>query len=70
MPSQPLLAEGGHEGAALGRVDDLGHVLPGQVEDLGVVVGVEEGLDLLDERELLLGELEVHACLDLQAGAI
>ena len=47
------LAQGGHEGAALGGVDDLGHVLPGQVEDVGVVVGIEEGLDLLDEGQLL-----------------
>ena len=41
-------------------VDDLGHVLAGDVEDLGVVVGVEEGLDLFHELQLLGGELEVH----------
>ena len=51
-----------------GRVDDLGHVLPGQVEHLGIVVGVEEGLDLLDERELLLRELEVHGAVTSGAG--
>ncbi len=50
-----------HEGAPLGRVDDLGHVLPGHVEDLGVVVGVEEGLDLLHEGQLLRREFELHA---------
>jgi len=43
----------GHEGATQGRVDDLGHVLPGHVEDLGVVVVVEELLHVLDELELL-----------------
>ena len=46
--------------AALGRVDDLGHVLPGHVEDVGVVVLVEERLDLLGEGLLLGRELEVH----------
>ena len=61
------LAQRGHEGAALGRVDDLGHVLPGQVEDLGVVVGVEEGLDLLHEGQLLRRELELHGCLSRNA---
>src|SRR3954453_21501941 len=49
-----------HEGAPLGRVDDLGHVLAGDVEDVDVVVVVAEGDDLLGERLLLLGELEVH----------
>ena len=44
-----------------GRVDDLGHVLPRHVEHLGVVVLVEEPLDLVDEGELLGGEVEVHA---------
>ena len=55
-----LLADLGHEGPALRGVDDLGHVLPGHVEDLGVVVGVEEGLDLLHEGLLLVAELEIH----------
>ena len=59
--AQPApLPEGGHEGPALGGVDDLGHVLPGQVEDLGVVIGVEEALDLLHEGQLLRREFEVH----------
>ena len=43
-----------------GRVDDLGHVLAGQVEDVGVVVLVEELLDLGREGALLGRELEVH----------
>ena len=55
-----LLAQLGHELAAQRGVDDLGHVLPGDVEDLGVVVVVEELLHVLDELELLGGELEVH----------
>ena len=55
-----LLAELAHERAALGRVDDLRHVLPGQVEDVGVVVLVEELLDLGREGLLLGRELEVH----------
>ena len=63
------LADLGHELAALGRVDDLGHVLPGQVEDLGIVMGVEELLDLLGELELLGGELEVHGRVPPQAAA-
>src|SRR5580658_309204 len=59
--SDPALGtHGGHEGPALWRVNDLGHVFPGQVEDIGVVIGVEEGLDLFDERQLLIGELELH----------
>ncbi len=61
IPSQPCAAHLGHEGPALRGVDDLGHVLPGDVEDLGVVVLVEEPLDLGDEGELLGRELEVHA---------
>ena len=59
-PEPALLAHLGHEGPALRGVDDLGHVLPGDVEDLGVVVVVEEALDLVDEGELLGRELEVH----------
>ena len=43
-----------HEGTALGCVDDLGHVLAGDVEDVRIVVLVAEGDDLLGER-LLLG---------------
>ena len=58
QPSPP--AHLGHEGSPGRGVDDLGHVLPGEVEDLGVVVLVEETLDLLDEGKLLRGELEVH----------
>ena len=41
-------------------VDDLRHVLAGRVEDLGVVVGVEELLDLGEKGPLLRGEIEVH----------
>ena len=60
--AQPaLLADLGHEGPAGGGVADLGHVLPGGVHDLGVLVLVEERLDLGEELLLLLGELEVHA---------
>ena len=55
------LAELAHERPPLRRVDDLRHVLPGQVEDVGIVVLVEELLDLLGERLLLGRELEVHA---------
>ena len=60
-PSQPRSPSVAHERAPLGRVDDLGHVLAGQVEDVGVVVLVEELLDLLGERALLGREIEVHA---------
>ena len=60
MPSQPCSPTLAMNWRRIGRVDDLGHVLPGDVEDLRVVVGVEELLDLLDEFELLGGELEVH----------
>jgi hypothetical protein len=60
-PEPTLLAELGHEGAPLGRVDDLGHVLPGDVEDLRVVVFVEELLDVISESHLLRREIEVHA---------
>ena len=60
MPEPALVAELLHEGAALGRVDDLGHVLAGHVEDVGVVVLVEEGFDLGQEGLLLGRELEVH----------
>ena len=56
-----LLADLAHERAALGRVDDLRHVLPGEVEDVGVVVLVEELLDLGREGLLLGRELEIHA---------
>src|SRR5690606_36660504 len=41
-----------HEGPALRRVDDLGHVLAGDVEDLRIVVLVAEGPDLVAERLL------------------
>jgi hypothetical protein len=57
----PLLTQGGHEAPPLRGVDDLSHVLPGRVEDFGVVVGVEEGLDLLHEGQLLRCEFEVHS---------
>ena len=46
-PEPAPLAELGHELAALRGVDDLGHVLSGEVEDLRIVVLVEERLDLL-----------------------
>jgi hypothetical protein len=49
-----------HERPAGRRVADLGHVLPGHVHDLGVVVVVEEALDLRQELLLFDGELEVH----------
>jgi hypothetical protein len=49
-----------HEGAALRSVDDLGHVLAGRVEDLGVLVGVEKGFDLGEKGLLLGGEIKVH----------
>ena len=55
-----LVAERLHEGPALGRVDDLRHVLAGHVEDVGVVVGVEELLHLGQERQFLRRELEIH----------
>ena len=48
------LAQCGHERPPLRRVDDLRHVLAGEVEDVGVVVLVEEALDLVREG-LLLG---------------
>jgi len=52
-------------------VSDLGHVLPGHVEDVRIVVGVEEALDLLDEGRLLRRELEVHpAFLRCGVGAV
>ena len=60
MPEPPLLPDLGHELAPERGVHDLGHVLAGDVEDLRIVVGVEELLDLLDELELFGGELEVH----------
>jgi hypothetical protein len=50
----------GHERAALRRVDDLGHVLPRQIEDVGVVVVVEERVDVGAERALLGREVEIH----------
>ena len=49
-PSQPRSPSSRHERAPLRRVDDLRHVLAGQVEDVGVVVLVEELLDLLPRR--------------------
>ena len=52
-----------HERAPGWRVDDLGHVLPRDVEHLGIVVGVEELLHLFGERALLRGEIEVHCAL-------
>ena len=59
--AQPaLLAHLLHQRSTLGRVDDLGHVLPGGVEYLGIVIGVEEGLDLGPEGLLLRSEVEVH----------
>ena len=60
--AQPApLAEARHEGAALGRVDDLRHVLAGQVEHVGIVVRVEVLDDLLFEGALFGREIEVHA---------
>jgi hypothetical protein len=53
--AQPaLLAELSHQGPALRGVDDLGHVLASGVEHVGVVVGVQERLDL-DGEGLLVG---------------
>jgi hypothetical protein len=49
-----------HELAAVGGVGDLRHVLARHVEEHGVVVGVEERFDLVPERQLLGGELEIH----------
>ena len=56
----PLVAQLPHQGPSLGGVDDLGHVLPGEVEHLSVVVGVKKRLDLGGEGPLLGGEVEVH----------
>ncbi len=70
MPEPALLAHLGHEGPARRGVDDLGHVLPGDVEDLGVVVLVEEPLDLVHEGELLGRELEVHSGEPPEPGSI
>ena len=64
------LAQRGHEGTPLRRVDDLRHVLPGQVEDFGIVVGIEKALDLLHEGQLLRRELELHRCLHIAGDAI
>ena len=64
------LAQRAHERAPLGGVDDLRHVLAGQVEDVGVVVLVEEALDLLGEGLLLGGEVEVHRAPMLRAGQV
>ena len=62
--AEPALgAELGHERPPLRRVDDLGHVLPGQVEHVRVVVLVEELLDVGRKGALLGGELEVHPLL-------
>jgi len=59
--SEPApLTQLGHERPALGRVDDLRHVLAGQIEDVGIVVFVEEADDLLFEGALLGREIEVH----------
>ena len=55
-----LLAQLGHELSALRRVDDLRHVLSRDVEDIRVIVGVEERLDLLGKGLLLIGELKIH----------
>ena len=45
-----------------GRVDDLGHVLAGQVEDVGVVVARRGTRSTSSRERLLLGrEVEVHA---------
>jgi hypothetical protein len=57
----PLLTQQGHERPSGRGVDDLGHVLPGDVEDLGVLVLVEEPLHLSHESELLGRELEIHS---------
>jgi hypothetical protein len=56
-----LLRELAHEGAAGRCVDDLRHVLPGHVHDLGSLFSVEEALDLFRERPLGFRELEIHA---------
>src|SRR5262249_6755267 len=63
------LAHRPHEGAPLRRVDDLRHVLAGEVEDVGVVVLVEEALDLVGEGLLLGGEVEVHTAADVTGGS-
>ena len=55
-----LLADLRHERTPLGDVGDLGHVLAGDVEHDRVVVGIQERLDLIAERELLGREIEVH----------
>jgi hypothetical protein len=51
-----------HEGASLGGVYELGHVLAAGVHDLGVVVLRDECVDFFREAVLLLRELEVHGC--------
>ena len=60
IPSHPRSPTSAMKRRRRGRVHDLSHVLPGQIEDLGIVVGIEELLDLFGEFELLGGELEVH----------
>jgi hypothetical protein len=65
QPEPPVMAERLHERPPLGRVDDLGHVLAGHVEHIGVVVVVQEGLDLGLECLLLGREIEVHRRLPL-----
>ena len=52
-----------HERAPRGRVDDLGHVLAGDVEHVRIVVGVQEGAHVVGERTLLGGKIEVHRAL-------
>jgi hypothetical protein len=50
-----------HERATLGGVDDLRHVFPRRVGDVGHGgVLVEKGLDLREELALLRREVEVH----------
>ena len=59
-PEPAAVADLAHECPLLRRVDDLGHVLPRDVEHLGIVVLVEKALDLVPEGDLLGGELEVQ----------
>ena len=56
-----LVAELLHKRPTLRGIDDLGHVLPSDVEDVGIVMSVEERLDLITERQLFGCELEIHS---------
>ena len=54
------MAELLHERPALGGVDDLGHVLPGDVHDLRVMVLLQECVHFPQEGALFVAEFKVH----------